>query len=432
MNILVLGATGFIGSHVTTVLLQEGHNVTCGIRDIKYGKNLFPQCKMIKCDFQRDTSTRIWKPRLENIDILINCVGIFYHPNKKVIWNIHYYSPKAIFDAAFDCNIKKIIHVSALNSELYSVEYARSKKAAEDHLLNSGVPSIILKPSLVYGNGSSGGMKLFRTLASFPWFLPIPGKGNQKFQPLHIDDLTEAILKSVKSPIGINKILYAVSNKPITLLNIIKTWRKWLGFSKPYVLHIPLFLMNLSNYFYDLIPYSTVNSDALKMLNQNNIARREDVHNFQHEIGFVPRDFKSGVLSMPCETEDRWYSVFSVYRPILKFSLAFIWIVSAITSSFLYPKTESYQLLSSAGVPTFIQAILLYGASGINFVIGITLLCNYKIKLNYTIQILIICIYTLIISIKLPYLWLEPFGPVAKNIPLLALILFLYNMERNK
>lgn len=432
MNILVLGATGFIGSHVTNALVEARHQVICGVRDVKKAKKKFPKCKIIKIDFNRDTNIGVWKNRLEKVDIIINCIGIFSHPNKEILWNIHYYTPKALFEAAFAANVKKIIHISALNTEIYSVDYAKSKKATEDYLLNSGVPAIILKPSLVYGLGASGGMKLFRMLASIPLFLLVPGKGNQKFQPIHVDDITRAILQLIKDESNNNKILSAVSEEKISLLTILKTWRNWLGLSKAYVIRVPLSLLSVLNIINDFIPYSTVNSDSLKMLNQNNIVNREEYLRFQNIIGFTPRNFKEGLLATPSETPDRWYSIFTLFHPVLRFTLAFIWIMSAVTSAFLYPIDKSYDLLTTVGVPLSFQSILLYGASVLNFLMGLALLLNYKTKLNYLLQLVVIGIYTIIITMKLPNLWLEPFGPIAKNVPIIGVILFLYFMERDK
>lgn len=97
MNILVTGATGFIASQIVTDLLAAGHSVTCCVRNMPYAKNLFPTSTILSCDFIHDTTSDHWTKRLENIDVVINCVGIFYHPNKKIIWAIHYDTPRALF-----------------------------------------------------------------------------------------------------------------------------------------------------------------------------------------------------------------------------------------------------------------------------------------------------------------------------------------------
>jgi len=52
-----------------------------------------------------------------------------------------------------------------------------------------------------------------------------------------------------------------------------------------------------------------------------------------------------------------------------------------------------------------------------------------KRRLLWLAQIAVVLAYTAIISVRLPQLWLEPFGPVLKNLPVLAALWLLYVTE---
>ncbi|WP_131781704.1 SDR family oxidoreductase [Legionella gresilensis] len=429
MNILITGASGFAGAWITKKLIEQGHKVVAAVRDIRYAEKLFPHVKIVACDFVQDTAIETWLPRLKDIDMVINCVGIFYHYDSKIMWAIHYDTPKALFTAATKSNIKQIIHLSALGVEGYQSDYAKSKKAIEDYLLTLNITALILRPSFIYGPASEGGMALMRALAAFPVVIPVAGSGLQQFQPIHVEDLAKAVSNLTTDNIKESVILAAVSAKPVTLKEILLTLRDWLQISRGYCLSIPLKLIKIGAKVGDYLPFSTINTPAITMLEQGNTTTLEESKKFIQIAGIKPKDFIEGAYQTPSTNSDRWYAKLFFIKPMLRLSLAFMWLASAIVSAFLFPKASSYFLLAKVGVNSYWQPTLLYLASLINGIIGISLLFNYKTKLNCLIQIMIMTAYTIIITLKIPYLWLEPFGSIVKNVPVLISIIILYLME---
>lgn len=432
MNILVTGGSGFIASHIVTALIAAGHSVTCCVRNIPYAQSLLPQAKIVSCNFLKDTTAETWVPRLKGIDVVINCVGILYHPNKNVIWKTHYETPKALFDAAVEAGVKRIIQISALGSDKVNVDYAASKKKADDHLLTLPIASIILRPSLIYGKGTYGGTSLFRGLAGLPWVIPVPGKGDQTFQPIHLNDLSKALLRLLEIPIEKNMVLHAVGPEPVPLKTILTTIRAWLGFSKAMLIFMPMMLIRIGSWFGNLIPDSSLNRSSYKMMQIHNVTTPEETQKFHAYIGFIPQDFKTGLYSQPSTVQDHWHAKLYCLKPILQYSLAFIWLFSALVGLCLYPKTASYHMLSQAGIAPLWQPFFLYGSCLLDGVLGLAMLCHFQLKKVCTLQIIAILGYTLYLSFTLPYLWLELFAPIAKNIPLLAATLVFLALESDR
>ena len=75
MNILVTGAYGFIGRQVVAGLLKAGHSVVCGVR--KPEPNVFAGLDTVVCDFAHDAQPEDWLHRLSDIDVVVNCAGIY-------------------------------------------------------------------------------------------------------------------------------------------------------------------------------------------------------------------------------------------------------------------------------------------------------------------------------------------------------------------
>ena len=432
MKILVAGATGFIASQIVTDLLTAGHEVTCCVRNASYAKNIFPDAHIIRCDFTKDTSPDLWLPRLKDIEVVINCVGILYHPMKKNIWTVHYDTPKALFDACVTAGVPRVIQFSALGIETSLVEYAKSKKACDDYLLSLPLIAIILRPSLVYGRGSYGGTSLFRGLVGLPWVIPVPGQGEQVFQPIALEDLSHGVLKLTERALKKSVILHAVGPACVKLKELLPALRAWLGFAKAKLFFVPLKLIRFASFAGDLIPHSSLNTTAYKMMMQNNMTTSQETARFQKAIGFKPREFLEGLYAQPSTVQDHWHAHLYFLKPLLGLSIAFIWIFTALCSAFWYPTDYSYALLANLSISEIFQPYVLYGASFLDFVIGVAVLLRYKTRVMTMIQLGIIFVYTAIITWHLPFLWFDTFGAIAKNIPFMVAILIYAAMDSDR
>jgi len=115
---------------------------------------------------------------------------------------------------------------------------------------------------------------------------------------------------------------------------------------------------------------------------------------------------------------------------LARFSLALLWIFTALSSAFFSPEI-GFKVLANAGISGSIAKACLYAGSVLDLLIGLWLISRWQLKKCYLLQVIVIVINSLLLSIIDPSFWLHPFGPLTKNLPILALIYALYCADKD-
>jgi uncharacterized membrane protein YphA (DoxX/SURF4 family) len=107
-----------------------------------------------------------------------------------------------------------------------------------------------------------------------------------------------------------------------------------------------------------------------------------------------------------------------------KYSLAFLWVFTGLTSIYLSPEI-GYEILASANITGSMADFSVYAGGALDIVLGLWLLTSVKTKLCCIVQVAVIALYTAILTFIDASFWLHPFGPITKNIPIIVLILLI-------
>jgi uncharacterized protein YbjT (DUF2867 family) len=266
MNVLLTGASGFIGGHLARALRAADYVVIETRRDVDGGT------ASVRADFTRDLSVRDWLPKLAGIDAVINAVGIFREHGTQTFETIHKRAPQALFTACVAAGVRRIVQISALGADRGVTRYFLSKRAADDYLATLPLEWTIVRPAPVFGPGGSSA-RVFGRLARLP-IVPLPGRGEQRVQPLHIDDLTEAVVHLVGDPATQPARVDLVGPQSFSLRELLAGLRAAKHLSPPRFLRVPMPLMRV------------VDGETLAMLEAGT---RGDPATIRHLLGRPPR-----------------------------------------------------------------------------------------------------------------------------------------------
>jgi uncharacterized protein YbjT (DUF2867 family) len=391
LNVLVLGATGFVGRAAAAALRAHGHAVLRS--SIRFEQAMRPDD---------------WLGALRGIDAVVNAVGIFRERGAQTFGALHDAAPRALFEACEKAGVQRVVQVSALGADQGARSaFHLSKKRADDFLAARALQWSIVQPSLVFGEGGASA-RLFTLLACLP-ATPLPGDGGQRVQPIHVDDLAEAIAQLIVAPQ--RTVVHAVGGRAVTVRGWLEILRGQLGLGRARFVAIPRMLL-------------PIDRETLQMLERGNTASPDAIADVLGHAPRTPEDFVSA-------TEGRALAVrarLDWLLPLLRCSVALVWIGSGVVSLGLYPVEESLAMLARVGLPS---VFVLYGAALLDMAIGVAILAFRRRRWLWRLQMVLIASYSIVIALWLPELWLHPFGPLLKNVPMLAAILALHELEED-
>ena len=114
---------------------------------------------------------------------------------------------------------------------------------------------------------------------------------------------------------------------------------------------------------------------------------------------------------------------------LLRFSLVFVWLATAIISVWEL-NGQSALLLSTSGVenPSLVRPLILGGAA-VDTALGLAM-GLFPSRRTYLTALSVMLLMTLVATVLQPSLWLHPLGPLTKNIPIAAMLWVLAKMRR--
>ena len=215
-TIILTGVNSFIGSHLVQILTKYYH-VRCLVRaDSK--REYRSGIEYVEIDFKNPMfKNSLFKDVFSVVHIL--SLTDPYHPDIQIV-NVEF--TRMLVEASVTNRVQKFVYLSSETVELPGQDlYTRSKKLAEDEVAKTK-NHLILRPTVVYGEGDRSNIGLLTKLIKYLPIVPIIGSGTQLMQPIYVNDVAMCIVSGLRNNIaGIHLIAGHKSLQYIEIVNII-------------------------------------------------------------------------------------------------------------------------------------------------------------------------------------------------------------------
>lgn len=332
-NILITGASGFIGSFIVEEAISKGYNVYAAIRATSSKKYLTDsRINFIELDFANKENmnkefSKI-KASIGKFDYIVHCAGVTKCINKKEFYDVNYLQTKQFIDCLIENNMvpDKFVNISSLSvygpireknytpinitdTPQPNTEYGKSKLMAERYIESiTDFPYITLRPTGVYGPRERDYFLMAKSIKNHIDF--IAGLKRQDLTFIYVKDVVQAVFCAIESNI-IGRSYFISDGNVYESQTFSELIKKELG--NPFLIRIkcPLFVLKAISFCAEKIAKlqgktSTLNMDKYKIMKQRNW--RCDITNCMEDINYYPKyDLERGVKeTINWYKENKW------------------------------------------------------------------------------------------------------------------------------
>ena len=285
-KVAILGGTGFVGKHLIHRLTERGWHVVALTRWREKNRDLLvlPTVKLVSANPYQPKQLN---PQLAGCDAVINLVGILNEVGSDGAGfrKAHVELPQRVVEACRVNNIKRLLHMSALHADAVNGKshYLRTKGEAEDYVHSkSDLQVTSFRPSVIFGEDDSFFNRFAQILKLPALFFPVPCP-NARFAPVWVDDVVEAIIRSLENEQHIGKRYDLCGPNIYTHRELWEQTAKWLGLRR---WAFPLSDANTQRLarLGDLLPIKPFSMDNYLSLQKDSICQKSHFS----ELGITP------------------------------------------------------------------------------------------------------------------------------------------------
>ena len=255
MKLFITGGDGYIGTYLVSSLLKKNIN----LRLLLNGSNIFElnNSNFIDLIYGDIRDKELLIESVAGVDAVIHLGALVGSYNIADNMGINYEGTKNLLAACEINNVERFIFVSSVSAQrAVQGPYGKSKKLAEQAVIDSHLNYTIFRPTTVMGRESLGLNRIIKNVNRFKYFIPMVGFGYNTRHPVYIFDFIKLIEKSINNDITIRKVYEVGGEQVIYFRDLVNLINSKLGNQNKLIIPIPKQFVRLVAYFFERI-YST-------------------------------------------------------------------------------------------------------------------------------------------------------------------------------
>jgi len=299
--IFLTGAGGYVGRRVARRLTASGLKVRGLVPAWEDLPPDLPGVELVRGDVLDPASLA---PHGAGVTAVVHAAAAMLPNPPEKVRSVNVDGTRHVLAAAQAWRARRVVYVSAVSAAYGKKNcYGQSKVEAETLVAASGIPWVVLRPTMVYGEG--GGLhfaRLVELVKSAPGVFPVFGPGTAKLQPVHVADVANAVQLALAREEALGGTWGVSGASVVTFDELVTRVADALGVTRTLV-HVPLPLaMAAATLAVKVSPSFFLTPEALLGLNQD---ADLDFRPFADACGYHPRTLDEGLAGALGVTEAR-------------------------------------------------------------------------------------------------------------------------------